>query len=128
MYTKVSRIKQLIRHITGIPYEFPIPFTITGFAFLFICPIAMYLWVPIGSPLLKFVFIPIAGAMLISYFEPETIHPFAWVYAHVRRRIRPVRRVINRPVPRKGWIKEYRQPTILKVGKEGKKLGSVSSK
>jgi len=136
MYNRAARRKQLIRHITGIPFEFPVPLTFTGFSLLIIIPFLMYKWVPAGDPLFKYVvapFVPFlmykwvpagdplfkyvvapfAAATIVSYLEPESISPWQWAYAHIRKRLRPARRVVNRPVPRKGWVKEYIYQTYV---------------
>jgi hypothetical protein len=113
MYNRAARRKQLIRHITGIPFEFPVPLTFTGFSLLIIIPFLMYKWVPAGDPLFKYVVAPFAAATIVSYLEPESISPWQWAYAHIRKRLRPARRVVNRPVPRKGWVKEYIYQTYV---------------
>lgn len=115
MYTKATRIKQVIRHIfPNVP--FPIPVTISGFILggLFFMILTFFNIFDVFTR----VFVFIATTSLLSYFEPENIHPLAWIYAVIRRKLRPIRRVGNRAVPKIGWRTEYHQQTIVHYRKE----------
>jgi hypothetical protein len=114
MYTEVTRMKQVFRHVEGIPIPLPVPPTLTGISVAIGWEIVMFKWVPWGDPLLKYLFVPFVLASFISYFEPDNINPFQWLYAHIRKQIRPIRRIGNRAVPRIGYRKEYRQQTIIR--------------
>ena len=120
MYAEVGRLKQVFRHFEGIPIPLPVPATITGIASAIIWEIVAFKWIPWGDPFTKYLIIPIILATLISYLEPEQVSPIAWVYAYIRKGIRPTRRVVNRPIPRVGHIKEYKQYTIIRKSKEGR--------
>lgn len=110
MYIKATKVKQVIRHIIpNVP--FPIPVTITAFLSGVVLLIALTKLNIFDVFSRLFVFV--TAISIFTYLEPKNIHPFAWLYAIIRKKTRPVRRVVNRSVPRKGWVKEYKQQTIV---------------
>ncbi len=120
MYTEISRLKQVIRHFEGVPIPLPIPITLSSVVIAVIWELVSFYWIPFGDPVTKYVIIPLLLIVLVSYFEPENIHPMQWVYAYIRRWIRPFRRVVNRAVPHKRFWREYRQQTYIHYNRNKK--------
>ncbi|WP_028778718.1 hypothetical protein [Shimazuella kribbensis] len=113
MYTEVTRLKQVIRQIEGKEIPLPIPITLVSVMVAIVWEFIAFKWISFGDPIHKYGTIPFLLIVLISYFDPDNISPLGWVYIRVRRWIRPFRRVINRGVPQKGFVREYQQQTYI---------------
>lgn len=113
MYTEVNRLKQTFRHIEGIPIPLPVPLTISGML-AGVLYVLLALQVPWGEPITKYLLLPLMIVCMVSYIEPDHMSSLAWIYAYLRRIVRPNRRVLNRAVPPLGYQQEYRQPTIIR--------------
>lgn len=118
MYTEVTRLKQVFRHIQGIPIPFPIPITLSSLMGGVVWILAM-LHVPGGDPFMKFLFTPMILVSVLSYLEPDQVSPWGWMYAYIRKWVRPRKRVINRSVPPIGYQIEYRQYSIVRKNRKG---------
>lgn len=114
MYTEITRLKQVFRHIEGVPIPLPVPVTVSGIMTGIMWIVLVAKWIPWVDPLTKYVFFPIILVCVISYFEPEGMSPFSWIYAKIRSFIRPQRRIINRSVPQIGYLKEYVLYSIIR--------------
>jgi hypothetical protein len=117
MYTDVNRLKQVFRHIEGISIPLPIPITITAIC-VGVLSILLALLIPWGEPLTKYVFMPLVLMCVVSYIEPDQVSPIAWVYGHIRRWIKPRRRVMNRAVPSLGYGRIFVQYSVIRKGKK----------
>lgn len=94
MYQDVLRAKRYIHHISRFPLPFPM--TVLGLLVASTLLILMFMFVDL-HPFFH-VFIPLGVGALITFYEPEGINGFQYLWALTRKQFRPSRRVGNRAV------------------------------
>lgn len=93
-YRNVNKLKQLFRHMEGIPI-LPFPATITGVVVGFIL-LLILIYQPINW-ILKII-IPIVVTAFLSRQEVDGAGPVEKLYAHIRAVLKPNHRIVNREV------------------------------
>lgn len=109
-YRNVNKLKQLFRHMEGIPL-LPFPATITGVVVGFIL-LLILIYQPINW-ILKII-IPIVVTAFLSRQEVDGAGPVEKLYAHIRAVLKPNHRIVNQEVDaEEGRAKQA--PTVTTV-------------